>query len=407
MKAVQHAGHAALASSDPLDRVDPSQTSSHPVADVASGGDLSREVYGIFGIPIDAIDQVDVFRLIDSAAERVTPFLFSTPNLNFLIKSRSDSGFRNALLLSDLCPADGMPIIWLARLLGVPLRGRVSGADIFEGLKSRADLARPIKVFLFGGAEGVAATVSSLLNARPAGMQCVGTLCPGFGSVQHMSSDEIINTINATNADFLAVFLTAAKGQAWLLLNHHRLTIPVRAHLGATINFQAGTVRRAPAFMRKLGLEWLWRIKEEPYLWRRYWNDSLQLAVLFATSALPLAAILFWSRLAGSDRAPLQVVARTESHASLTLRFAGAATAQSIKAAISEFSNALKFHRHLILDFSEVSMVDARFFGVLLMARRQIHQRDGVLEITGASPRVAKIFRLNGFEFLLNPASDF
>src|SRR5207244_10946213 len=101
-----------------------------------------------------------------------------------------------------------------------------------------------------------------------------GVLDPGFGSVEEMSRDHIIDKVNAGAADFLAVSLGAKKGQLWLHRNHQRLTIPVRAHLGVTVNFQAGTVKRAPLRLRAWGLEWLWRIKEEPHLWRRYAHDG-------------------------------------------------------------------------------------------------------------------------------------
>ena len=119
-------------------------------------------------------------------------------------------------------------------------------------------------------------------------MRCVGVLNPGYGSVDDMSSDAVVQSINASNADLLTVFLSAKKGQGWLLRNHDRLKVPFRAQFGATINLQAGRVKRAPVFIRKLGFEWFWRIKEEPYLWRRYWNDGLQLLSLFLTCVLPL-----------------------------------------------------------------------------------------------------------------------
>src|SRR4029450_1688151 len=102
------------------------------------------------------------------------------------------------------------------------------------------------------------------------------------------SSAAIIATINASNADFLVVALGASKGQSWLQHNHHRLSIPVRAHLGAAINFQAGFLRRAPKIVRKAGFEWLWRIKEEPHLWQRYWHDGRTLLHLLWTRILPL-----------------------------------------------------------------------------------------------------------------------
>ena len=112
-----------------------------------------------------------------------------------------------------------------------------------------------------------------------------------------MSADSIIDQINASNADILAVALTAPKAHLWLQKNRDRLKIPIRAHFGATINFQAGTSRRAPVFMQDWGLEWLWRIKEEPRLWRRYLGDGAVLLKVILTQVIPLLALAQWNRL--------------------------------------------------------------------------------------------------------------
>src|SRR2546430_6947191 len=117
----------------------------------------------------------------------------------------SDLEFRESLLMSDLCPVDGMPLIWIARLLGIPLRKRVSGSDIFDALGSTGTLGRKLKVYLFGGAEGVAETVGEKLNQQEGGLTCVGVLNPGFGSVADMSSEPIFQSINASQADLLTV----------------------------------------------------------------------------------------------------------------------------------------------------------------------------------------------------------
>ena len=246
------------------------------VRGVSVPDDLSRDVYCVLGMPIDLIDMKSTLQRIEAAAASRTPYLISTPNLNFLVNSRRNPDFRKSLLMSDLCTADGMPILWIARLLGVPIRHRVAGSDMFEALRA-SNSGKPLKVFLFGGAEGVAEAAARTLNEQRGGIYCVGTLCPGFGSVDAMSSESIVDKINASNADFLVVALGAQKGQSWLWHNHSRCRVPIRAHLGTTINFQAGTVRRAPQVFRKTGLEWLWRIKEEPHLWRRYLHDGLAL----------------------------------------------------------------------------------------------------------------------------------
>src|SRR5262245_29076667 len=116
--------------------------------------DFSREVYCILGMPIDAIGMHAVLRRCEAAAGGRTPFLISTANLNFLVKSQFDSDFRESLILSDLCTADGMPIVWIAWLAGIPIKNRIAGSDIFDALKAEHSIAHPLKVFLFGGPEG-------------------------------------------------------------------------------------------------------------------------------------------------------------------------------------------------------------------------------------------------------------
>ena len=256
---------------------------------------LSRKVYCVLGMPIDAIDMTDVLQKIEDAAAGSTPFLISTPNVNFLVTCKSDGDFRESVLSSDLCPADGMPIVWAARLLGLPIKKRISGADIFEALK--APRSRRVSVFFFGGLNGVAPKAAQEINTTSAGLICVGSLDPGCGSLDEMSANELVDQVNRSGADFLAVSLGAKKGQRWLLHNHERLTVPVRAHLGAVVNFQAGTLRRAPSAVRACGLEWLWRIKEEPNLWRRYAGDGATLIRLLLTRVLPLMSLTLWQRL--------------------------------------------------------------------------------------------------------------
>src|ERR1700750_660926 len=107
--------------------------------------DLTRKVYGILGIPIDAVDMATVLHKVRAAAAISAPFLISTPNLNFVVASLSDEEFRLSLLMSDLCVADGMPIVVIAGLLGIPIRERIAGSDIFEALKSPQTPVRLLK----------------------------------------------------------------------------------------------------------------------------------------------------------------------------------------------------------------------------------------------------------------------
>lgn len=368
----------------------------------AASDDLSREVYCILGMPIDAADMQGVITSIQAAAACGTPFVISTPNVNFLINSQEDPLFREALLLSDLCPPDGAPIVWIARLIGLPIRDRVAGSDIFETLKGSPSYQRPIKVVLFGGTELAAATACKRLNAGSTGLHCVGFVSPGFGTIDELSQDRFIEQINSSNADFLVAALGAKKGLLWLQRNHDRLRIPVRAHLGATINFQAGLVGRAPFALRKLGLEWLWRIKEEPHLWRRYWHDGSVLLRLMLTRVLPIALHARWLQLrVWGGRCDLRITP-AESEGVLTLRLAGDATAGQVLGATTHFRDAMASGKRIVIDLSKTRVVDARFLGLLLVLRKELKGRGATLGFAGVSRGLEEYFRLNGVDHLLS-----
>jgi len=363
--------------------------------------DLSREVYCILGMPIDAIEMPAVLQRIEIAASKGQPFVISTPNLNFLTNSHDDPDFRDSLLLSDLCPADGMPIVWIARLMGIPIKHRTAGSDILEALKARPPSERPLKLFLFGATENVAAAAARMLNANPATLSCVGWICPGFGTIDQLSQDQFIDKINSSNANFLVVALGAKKGQLWLQQNYRRLRIPIRAHLGAAINFQAGMFKRAPDALQKLGLEWLWRIKEEPHLWRRYWNDGLVLLRLMLTRVLPLAIEARSLRRRCERNGHGLVIERDHSYDCVTLNISGFAIACHAGKAISCFRDAVKTKKQIVIDFTKVRAVDARFQGLLLMLRKQLKAQGAGLKLVGISRRTERTFRLNGLEYLL------
>jgi N-acetylglucosaminyldiphosphoundecaprenol N-acetyl-beta-D-mannosaminyltransferase len=240
------------------------------------------------------------------------------------------------------------------------------------------------------------------MNAQPGGLHCVGSLCPGFGSVEEMSRHDIIDHVNSSNADFLAVSLGARKGQLWLLRNHHHLQIPIRAHLGASINFQAGALRRAPAIMRESGLEWLWRIKEEPYLWRRYWNDGRVLVRLLLTRALPLAIWTRWLQLKYGNNEQDLVITQAVGHESVTVSLSGSATVRHVDRVVTAFREAIATKKSIVIDFSNTRAVDARFLGLLLMLRKKVQGGGADPTYTGLSRKLERMFRLNGLGFLLS-----
>lgn len=363
--------------------------------------DLDREVFGILGIPVDAVDMATVLQKIAVAVAQKCPLLLSTANLNFVVTSLSSSVFRDSLLLSDVCTADGMSIVWISRILGVPIGARITGADIIDELKA-IHRSPPVTIFLFGGEPGVAAKARKRMNAEADGLECVGVYEPGFGMVEDMSTDPVIDTVNASNADVLGVALGAEKGQAWLRRNHTRLTIPIRTHIGATFNFQAGTIQRAPRRMQRLGLEWLWRIGQEPHLWRRYWHDGRVLARLMVTRIVPLVVLTRWRALRSGNHKDGLSIEREEVAGAIVFRLKGAACGEQIDLAIASFRSALKTSKNVVINFADTTWIDPRFLGLILMLNKELRGRGLRLSFADASPRITRCLRLNGFEFMFS-----
>ena len=353
-------------------------------------------------MPVDAIEMPTVLRTIDAMVAARKPFLISTPNINFLVNHQLDDNFRDSLLVSDLCPADGMILVWIARLMGVPIKARVAGSDIFNSLKAGRNSQSRLKLFLFGGSDGVAAAASKTLNTNPGGLRCVGWDNPGFGTVSELSRDEIINKINASDADIVVASLGAAKGQAWLLRNHERLRIPIRAHFGAAINFEVRKVKRAPVWMRNIGLEWLWRIKEEPHLWRRYAHDGYMLLRLLLTRGMPLAIETRWQQLMCRSSKRGLLIKRMHDDDRIILSLSGDATAAHAEKASAWFRDAVTMKKKIVVDFSNTHVIDARFLGLLLMLRKRLKGQGTSPKFVGLSPRLMRTFRFHGLGFLFS-----
>ena len=271
---------------------------------------------------------------------------------------------------------------------------------MFEQLKVRNASKDPLRLFFFGGAPNVASSACRAINAEAVGLRCVGSLQPGFGSVDEMSSNEIIDYINSTKADFLIAALGAQKGQSWLHRNHHRLLVPVRAHLGATMNFQAGVIQRCPKIIQRLGLEWLWRIKEEPNLWTRYLKDGSLLIHLLLTRVLPL--LVEGRRLRRKYRNQPQhvTVEQLETDGSIKFTFFGFATAHNLDKIIPAFARAADRNKEVLIDFRNVCCVDARFLGLLLMFRKALKYNGTSLTLLSLPKDLNRIIQLHGLRFL-------
>jgi N-acetylglucosaminyldiphosphoundecaprenol N-acetyl-beta-D-mannosaminyltransferase len=338
-----------------------------------------------------------VSRIRDAALRRDSYFV-STPNLNFLVASLTDDQFRDSVLESDLSIADGMPLLWVARLLHIPIRERIAGSGVFENL--RGDNRCRLAVYLFGGTEGVAEAACERLNSSPGGLICVGYDCGGFGSVEELSSDDTVARINVSGADFVVVSLGARKGQAWIMHNRDRLAAPVICHLGAVMNFVAGTVKRAPTWAQRYGVEWLWRIKEEPKLWRRYLADGLAFIRLLVTRVVPYWWLLRRHRPAPTapQRAEVEVL---DHGAVVHIRLRGVWVEHNLQPLRDCFSRPELAWRDVRVEMEQVTYVDSAFIGLLMLLYGDCKRRGKCLSIGDLNQSVRRLFRYACAEFLL------
>ena len=352
----------------------------------------------MLGLPFDALTLDAAVAAVQGAAAKRERCVLATPNVNFLVMAGSDPLFHGDVMASDLSVADGAPVLALARWLGVPLPERVAGSDLFERLRASPQPA--LKVYFFGGPDGVAERASQVLGASLSGVAGVGGHSPGFGTVADMSDPSTLARINAPAPDLVVVALGAKKGQAWIVANQHTLVAPVLSHLGAVVNFVVGDVRRAPVWARRVGLEWLWRVYAEPQLWRRYAGDTLALARLILRHVLP-----WWWQTQIIERAfpqplaPRIEVARTGQ--ALTLSVTGdwsTPDSQPLRQALSQGAHHLD---PVVLDLSGCRRVDLGVIALwaLLHAYRR---RCGLpMEFTGASPSLRKRLRWAAADHLL------
>jgi exopolysaccharide biosynthesis WecB/TagA/CpsF family protein len=252
---------------------------------------LSRVIIG--GVPIDTVDEQGAAERMMAAIGADAPLQVSTVNLQFLVTARRRPEVRKALNGAGLNVADGAPVLWLARLLGHPLPARVAGADLVPTLMGLA-AQRGARVFLLGGTGGVAAEAATLLERANPGLQITGTHEPPPAAVDEMADDEILSRVGEAGADILLVAFGHPKQDLWIARNLDRLPVSVAIGVGGTFDLIAGRLHRAPAWARRSGLEWLFRLAQEP---RRLGLRYAACAVWLLGVLVPATA---WQRLVGA-----------------------------------------------------------------------------------------------------------
>jgi len=217
----------------------------------------------IGALPLDVVDFEGALNAIDrliSAKQGGTVF---TPNVDHIVMAEHDERFRTAYRAAALSLVDGTPVLWASRLLRKPLPAKISGSDLVMPLMRRA-AERGYRVYFLGGAPGVADLAKSKLEAELPGIQIVGTDSSRIDVDLAADADEVAERIERAAPDLVLVALGAPKQELWSFTRTERLKPAVLLGVGASLDFVAGIQKRAPRWMSKSGLEWLYRLAQEP-----------------------------------------------------------------------------------------------------------------------------------------------
>lgn len=227
---------------------------------------------------VDNITMEEAIQEIDRLIQNKNHSYVVTPNMDHIVLIEKDELFKEIYDNANLVLTDGKPLLWIAKRHGTPIKEKVSGSDLFPRLCELAAM-KGYNIFILGAAEGVASKAAENLKKKYDGLQISGTYSPPVGfENSDLIVEDIIDKINKSNADILAVALGSPKGEKFIYRIKESICPSLSISIGATIDFEAGVVKRAPKWMSRIGLEWLFRITQDPKrLFKRYWNDAISI----------------------------------------------------------------------------------------------------------------------------------
>lgn len=231
----------------------------------------SRGKFSVLGVAVNAVQITDVIaRMQDWIAQRCECRNIAVTGMHGIMEAHHDHAFKNILNTSALVVPDGMPLVWLARLKGNRLKRRVYGPELMKTF-CQVTARKGYRHFFYGGAPGVAEKLADELANQFPGLVIAGTYSPPFRPLTAEEDLEVVREISATRSDVLWVGLSTPKQERWMDAHRNLLNIPVLVGVGAAFDIHSGLKKQAPSWMREHGLEWFFRLVQEPKrLWRRY-----------------------------------------------------------------------------------------------------------------------------------------
>ena len=227
---------------------------------------------------IDNLTMAETLHEIDKLIQKKNCSYVVTPNVDHIVRLEKDEELQKVYKNASLILTDGKPLIWISKWYKTPIKEKISGSDLFPRVCQLA-ANKNYTMYLLGAAEGVADTAARNLMKKYPGLNIVGTYSPPFGFEKNEQEMNKIKTqIQDVHPDILIVGLGCPKQEKFMYYHCKELGVPISFGLGASIDFEAGNIKRAPIWMSNHGLEWLYRFSKEPKrLFKRYFVDDLKI----------------------------------------------------------------------------------------------------------------------------------
>jgi N-acetylglucosaminyldiphosphoundecaprenol N-acetyl-beta-D-mannosaminyltransferase len=365
----------------------------------------------MLSVPVDDLT-------MDRALNRMEEFIASgrasgrshqvaTVNADFVVNALHDPELRHILQASDMATADGMPLVWGARLLGVPLTERVTGADMVPAIAERA-AARGYSLYLLGAAPGVAARAGEILQERYPGLTIAGVDSPPRGSI--LETDRaVLDRIKAAKPDILLVAFGNPKQEKWISMYARELGVPLSIGIGGTLDLIAGVTRRAPRWMQRSGCEWLYRMAQEPQrLWKRYVRDMFYFGYFFVgqfwimrTGRPPAAPEPPAATLPEMEREPTGMLAEAT-----ILSIQGRMDVSNYAPFVQHAGQMLQSDPFLVIDMAQAEFLDSSALGALVTLTNQARKAGGELWLVHVPPAIRRILEMLKLDLFFDIQAD-
>lgn len=373
---------------------------------------MIRDAISLMGIPVDNVTTSEaldrIFGMTAAFKNDNTPRYVATVNVDFIVNTlswRTDHSRHPELLdilrRADLVTADGMPVVWASKIMNSPLKERISGSDMIPELAERS-VKLGKSLFLFGGAPGLAEEAADKLMSRYPGLRIAGTYSPDIATEGEAILDsaeedrELIKKINESGADILLIGLGNPKQEIWFERNRNALNVPVSIGVGGSFGFITGSVARAPEWMQKNGLEWIYRIYQDPgRLWKRYFNGFFKFGacILFPLIFHKIGRTIIQFQQHGKElKKEIEINVRSRER-TVKLNMPYEVTRESVKG-IKDLIPLFK-ESFLIIDFKNTMHMDLYAMGFLANAWKHSMSRKSPLYLTGANPFLTRLLKYN------------